>query len=340
VDIPKRAGTGVWLGTAPLLIQWRDRIETSAKTGVPSPIEWFLHLEALSDASPDVFDRKPVPISTLAAAVGVTRDVVDEGVIFSSYDILWKALDLGVEPGYRGVPARTRLYQQARMATFLRYRDGFVASLAAIPFTAEAAIHGYLRVVLDWARNWPGLALSDVREREAAVADVPAQLRRGRHRDRFLRVTRFSPPLIVQQDLAELFRLARRETSEVSSTGSLPTEALAEEELAMAVMDNQIRFSLSHVVEDPTLTSLSAANLIRAHANEALGGALLRLRLRPADELLVQTRLLEEIRRSLVQPRVDAVAQGQVSRSLAELEQRLSSLGVMRRLLSDGSIDG
>jgi hypothetical protein len=334
VEIPKRAGTGVWLGTAPLLIQWRGRVETSSKTGAPSPIEWFLHLEAVSDASPEVFERKPVPISTLAAAVGATRDVVDEGVIFSSYDTLWKALDLGAETGFRGVPARTRLYQQARMATFLRYRDGFVASLAAIPFTAEAAIHGYLRVVLDWAQNWPGLALNDVREREAAVANVPAQLRRGRHRNRFLRVTRFSPPLIVRQDLAELFRLARRETSEVSSTASMPTE-----ELAMDVMDDQIRFAISHVVEDPTLSSLSAANLIRAHANEALGGALLRLRLRPADELLVQTRLLEEIRRWMFQPRVDAVARGEVSRLLAEFEQTYSSLGVMRRLLSGGGID-
>lgn len=331
MEIPQRAGTGVWLGTAPLMTQWRDRVESPSRTGAPSPIEWFLHLEAVSDTAPKVFERRPVPISTLAAAVGAPRDVVDEGVIFSSYELLWKALDLGAEHGVRGLQARTRLYQQARMATFLRYRDGFVSTTAAIPFSAEAAIHGYFRVVLDWARSWPGLALSDARERETAIGRFEPQLRRGRHRDRFLRLTRFSPPLIVRQDLAELFRLARREMSESSSTATPPTD-----ELTMDVMEDQILFAISHVVEDPTLSSLSAANLIRAHANEALGGALLRLRLRQADEALVQTRLLEEVRQWMLKPRVDMVARGEASRLLAEFEQTFSSLSVMRRVLSGG----
>ncbi|MFJ6653509.1 hypothetical protein ACIQLJ_12000 [Microbacterium sp. NPDC091313] len=335
MEIPQRAGTGVWLGTAPLLVQWRERMVKPIRANGSSPHEWFLHLGAISDDRPDIFERKPVPVSRLADAVGAGRDVVDEGTIFTAYDEMWRALDLGAEPSPSLVPARARLYQQARMATFLRYRDGFTASLSALPFTAEAAIHGYFRVVLEWARQWPGLTLSDSSEREREQADFPPALRRGANRDRFLRLTRFSVPLIVRQDLSELFRLARLESSEVGSTSSVASG----DDLAVDVMEDHLRFAASHVVQDPTLSALGASNFIRVYANEALGGALLRMRIRPQDEALVQTRVLEQVRRWMVTPRVDRVAAGEMSKLLAELETTLTSLSVMRRVFAGGGSD-
>jgi hypothetical protein len=335
VEIPQRAGTGVWLGTSPLLAQWRERIAKPVRATGLSPHEWFLHLEAISDDRPNVFERKPVPVTKLADAVGAARDVIDEGTIFTAYAELWWALDLGAEPSPTPVPARTRLYQQARMVTFLQYRDGFTASLSALPFTAEAAIHGYFRVVLEWARHWPGLALSDTSEREREQADFAPALRRGANRDRFLRLTRFSVPLIVRQDLSELFRLARLESSEVGSTSSVASGA----DLAVDVIEDHLRFAVSHVVQDPTLSSLGASNFIRVYANEALGGALLRMRMRPQDEALVQTRVLEQVRRWMVTPRVDRVAAGEMSKLLAELETTLTSLSVVRRAFAGGGSD-
>jgi len=325
----QRAGTGVWLGTPSQILEWQKGVNAPRAADGPSAMDWFVRLEALSVDRSKGTNRAPVTVARLASSIGRSRNILDEGAVFTAYQVMRSGLGDGATP-LTDVRPQARLYQQARMATFLPYRQGFCEVLDAVPFTAEAAVHGYMRVLLEWARRWPGLTVSVARERASAEALRDPAMRRGRSRIRFAQTTRLSLPLVVEQDIRALVHAAELEASEVASTQVRP---IGDEAAVLALLD-QITVAASRIVEDETLTSLTATNIARLEVNDALGGALLRVRMRPRDGWMIESSAVEEIRRWLMHPRDGAVAEGRASLALAQLEAEFASLGFVRRVLA------
>ncbi|WP_157557053.1 hypothetical protein [Microbacterium laevaniformans] len=267
------ASTGVRLHTRDALLAWEARISDASRKGTPSALDWFLALEALSDSSLSAERRRVVRASQVARALGITDAPVRKGgAVYSSYDKLWAALrddDLR-DPIAREADLLTRLYRQARMATFLRYRGGLVRHLAAIPFSAEAALHAYCRVVIEWSIRWRGVTRSTPQERRSARATTAAaRLQQA-----------VALPLIVPEDLAGLLMAVRvedRDPMDHTVSGGLEGMALS---AGVALLSEQLCFALTCVVADPSVTALTASNIVRGHANELLGGALQRMAVR------------------------------------------------------------
>lgn len=325
-EIPIRAKTGVRVETAPLLVEWDAAIRRPLPSDARTPLDWFVMLEAISRTGVSCADRRSVPVKDLADAMAASRNIVDEGRIWTLYGDLWRALDLGGQSP-RGTGGLLRLYRQARMATFLRYRAGFVEQLEIIPFTAEAAVHGYVRVVMEWVRHWPGLSVAHADERREAYDATPPELRSGRRRDSNHWGLGIALPLIVDQDLRELLRVATVEASDISST----QESLLAEDVGAGIIMAQMEHAASLIVNDPTVSSLTAGNVARVAANEALGGALLRTRIRSQDAAVLRDRVLDEVRRYMLQQRSTTVEKGALSPLLAELENEFAAIRVALR---------
>jgi len=328
-----RSTTGVRLVTPQQLAVWHDKVSQAPAIGVPPPLDWFIVLEAISDTQVNVLHRRPVTVLKLSAKMHSDPNPVYEGQVFKLYGELWAALEFGgaLPPSKVGAP--TRLYQQARVATFMPYRDGFIKHLEAIPFTAEAAVHGYVRVVLEWARHWRGLTLSTRSERSAAQAFDPPNSPSQRERKNFARRASVALPLVVEQDVRDLLKMVHVEASDVGATQELQWEISVAAEMLLL----QLRQAITYIVEDSTLTALTASNILRATANDALGGALFRVRVRNEEVAAIEQRVLEEVRKIMLDPRATRVAEGGFSQALASREHMFAALRVAVSAFAGGT---
>lgn len=301
-----------------ILDEWRAWVDTAR--GEHPPMDWFLALAALSDPSADLEYRQPVVIEHLGRALGASRSKpVSDGAIHRHFDMLLDAFGAEALEGVviAGSPddasSRGRailgLYHQARMATFLPYRDGLERYLREVPISPEGALHAYVRVVTDWAHEWPGLAVATRAEYADALAlrdpDGPTMTQVD-----FLRA-RSALPLVVGWDLRAILRLVKVEAGDIDSSLT-PASQIG---LAVDAIILQLALAIAMMARDPSLEALSAANVARIDANNALGGALGRLRARGPGTNIVTRDVLEQVRRYFLEPSAD-------DPSPAEVEER------------------
>jgi hypothetical protein len=276
-DLLFTATSGVRLPELDALEMWRQRV-TALQTNGHSAADWFIALAVLSADDTNVRNRKKVKGSEVAAYLGVRADpIYSEGSLFTLYNDLAAAFRMDTD----GANADKRLYEQARAYTFLAYRDGLVRLLARIPFTAEATVHAYVRVVLEWARTWRGLTrASDNRPSDSQTGDagrlalateaLPPEALAADARKR----AHIALPLVVAHDVRALIRMF----SEREADRTEPEAGRVFEDVAVETVLAQLEAAVVQLVEDASLSALTAGNLVRPSANRFLGGALLRTR--------------------------------------------------------------
>lgn len=301
-----------------ILNEWRAWVDTAR--GERPPMDWFLALAALSDPSTDLEYSQPVVVEDVGRALGMPRSrSVSDGPIYRHFDMLVdafgdKALEgVVVEGSFDGNARRGRailgLYHQARMATFLPYRDGFERYLREVPISPESALHAYVRVVADWAHEWPGLAIATRAEYADALAFQNSYTPNLTQVDRLR--ARSALPLVVGWDLRALLRLVKAESGDIDSSLK-PTGQIG---LAIDAIMLQIGLAVGLMAKDPSLKPLTAANFARMDANNALGGALGRLRARGPGNSILRRDVLEQVRRYFLEP-------SEENPSPAQLEER------------------
>lgn len=300
-----------------ILNDWRAWVETG-RAG-RSPMDWFLALAALSNPLADLEYSQPVVVEDVGRALGLSRSrTVSDGPIYRHFEMLLDAFGeealegVVVEGSSDGNPRRGRailgLYHQARMATFLPYRDGFERYLREVPISPEGALHAYVRVVAEWAHQWPGLAVATRAEYADALSlRDPGTVTTSEDRLR----ARGALPLVIRWDLRAILRLVRVEAGDIDSSLT-PAGQIG---LAVDAIVLQLALAIGLMAQDPSLTPLSAANVARINANDALGGALGRLRVRGPGTNILRREVLEMVRKHFLEPATDDLP-------TAELEER------------------
>ena len=267
------------------------------------PIDWFFALARLSDPSADLKDREPAVIERLGPALGLANSrAASDGAVFRGYQTLHRAMgESALEDVVTDKSALWGLFAQARMATFLPYRDGIARYLREVPIIPEGAVHAYVRVVAHWAWHWRGLAVATRPEYNAAEvlyrdpSRTPDDIRRDLIR------ARSALPMIVAWDLRSLLELVNVEAGDIGSSN----EPNWQTTLAVETITNQLRYAVGVMAGDPSLSPLSAANLARGEANAQLGGALGRMRVRKEDERTIALTVLEQVRKCFLDPIAD-----------------------------------
>jgi hypothetical protein len=163
----------------------------------------------------------------------------------------------------------TALFEQARVATFLPYRDGLASGLASTPFSSEQAVHAYVRVLLVWAKSWIPLTVTTAEERAR-----DARLQREFRFPVSVKLNHVGIPHIASEDLVALLEAHRRFEPRAHDLAELATAE---------VLLDQTRAAISMLRADESLHVLSAYNYVRSTANLHLGGALARLRISEED---------------------------------------------------------
>lgn len=255
-------------------------------------------------------------MKALAAHLDTSAGAVYDGALKASGQRLRVALGQDATPRARSHQAMSDLYLQARMATFLTYRDGFVRFLAANPLSAEPALHAYARVVLEWASRWRGLTRAT--EMERRHRDAPL-LTKSAADDQ--RVGAIALPAIVSTDLDDLMRLLDHET------GAAVSPAAAEERLERVCW--QVAHAVGFLIEDPTLSIEGAAGHLTTELARVAGGPAARRRVSHAHSRLAIAEALGEIRERLLAYGADAAAPvradvERVDRLLAEVRSTLA----------------
>lgn len=274
-------------------------------------MDWFLALAALSDPLTDLEDRQPVVVEDLGRALGLPRSRwVSDGQIYRHFEMLLDAFGHEALQGVvvegssfdnsrRGGRAILGVYYQARMATFLPYRDGFEQYLREVPLSPEGALHAYVRVVADWACEWSGLAVATQAEYADALAMRDSNTPDPTPAD-YLQA-RSALPLVVGWDLRAILRLVKVEAGDIDSSLT-PADQIG---VAVEAIVLQLALAVGLMARDPSLLPLSAANIARMGANEAIGGALGRLRARGPGMDIRTRSIVEMARRYFLEPSPD-----------------------------------
>jgi hypothetical protein len=261
-------------------------------------VPWFLVAESVA------VERRYLPDSNPLTVGPVTKRVAELGYPVKSVPfhkggiaVKWQGVPLGFDTELDPV---SNLFAQARMYTFLAYRDGFAAALESNAYTAERAVHAYIRMAVAWTERWPGLTLATGAERAQESAELrrliastrPGTARSGSPDPGQIRLSRVQQyqatlalPRILENDLSDL--IAAYERAEKTPTGSRTSSV--ENDACMVIAQQlvgHIRLAALELVKDPSLHILSAYNIVRATANESLGGALARARLSAGDYAL------------------------------------------------------
>jgi hypothetical protein len=320
-----RATRTVLLPESTLLNDWREWVN-NGQSGRP-PLDWFLALAELSNPAADLRSDEPVVMRSLGPALGLpSSKPVSNGAITRRFNDLVRALG---DPAMDGAPTDAapilRLYHQARMATFLPYRDGLIRYLREVPITPESAVHAYVRLVTEWAMQWRGLAVATRSEYDLALKRAGAQPRIREQERRLTMAARSGLPLIINWDLRSLLQLFQEDAANVGSSDPQDWQI----SIALDAITAQLSYAVAAMAEDPSLGALSAANLARAEANAGLGGALGRMRVRAEHEGIVALHVLEEVRRYFLDPIADdSTAQDVEQRALMAKKFHLLRIAV------------
>lgn len=306
------ATNGVRLREIGALRAW-ERTARERQAGRPAGVDWFVALEVLSDDRPDVRRRSAPTVKALAAYLGTSAGAVYDGALKASGQKLRAALGQDPTPRSRSHQAMSDLYLQARMATFLSYRDGLVHFLGGVPVGAEHALHAYVRVVLEWAARWRGLTRATELERRQRDEALP-----GRGSGADLRAGAIALPAIVALDLDDLLRLLDQESGAVVSAADA---ALRVERLGRA-----LSHAIAFLIEDPTLPVEGAYGHLLPELGRIAGGPPARRRVSQVHSRLAAAEAISEIREMLLarsgDPRVDA---DRVDRLLADVRLSLAT---------------
>ena len=310
------AANGVRLREVSALRAW-ERAARERIAGRPAGADWFIALEVLSDPRPDVRRRGAPTVKALAAYLETSAGAVYDGALKASGQKLRVALGQDPTPRARSHQAMSDLYLQARMATFLSYRDGFVRFLSGNPISAELAIHAYVRIVLEWASRWRGLTRATEMERRHRDEPLP-----GKTTSEDQRAGAIALPAIVAADVDDLMRLLDHET------GALVSPAEGEERTERVLW--QLSHAIAFLVEDPTLSIEGAAGHVSGELDRIAGGPPARRRVSQIHSRLAIAEAVTELRELMLargadipmSARVDA---DRVDRLLAEVRHALSA---------------
>lgn len=260
---------------------------------------WYFAAETVAAARRNVEDPAPVKAAEVSRVVAdhgypATGNLFYKGAEFGE----WSENLIGLGSGLTPV---TNLFTQARLYTFLSYRRGLQSALSIHSYTAEQAVHAYMRVALTWVERWPGLTLATTSEKQLEMDE----LRRDKTKERLNRKLRHeatvSLPFIIEKDLQNL--IDRYDHAERSANAPAPESKAVPEGADRALVIAQqlagrLKLAALEMIKNPTLRPLSAYNIIRADANVHLGGGLARTRLVAGDYVLVTVD--EKIRKLLI----------------------------------------
>lgn len=273
------ATIGLQLDPRAALHAWQETARDAGAT------PWYFAAEAVAAARTSPRDSNPVK------AAEVTQMVADFGhagteELFYKGAAFGKWIEVPINLGY-GVGPVTNLFTQARLYTFLSYRSGFQSALSVSRFTAEQAVHAYMRVALNWVEKWPGLTLATKSEREREKEELRRLETRQRLTDQQSYQATLALPLIVEKDLRDL--IAAYDYAESSPSDPQRPEIPNGGDRSVVIaqqLTGRLRLAALKMLENPTLRPLSAYNILRASANKELGGALARARLTAGDFVL------------------------------------------------------
>ena len=268
---------------------WRTAVR---KDGV---VPWFVVAESVALERRYLPDSNPLTVGPITKRVGELGFPV-KSVPFHKGGVAVKSQ--GVPLGFEvDVDPVSNLFAQARMYTFLAYRDGFAAALQPNAYTAERAVHAYIRMAIAWTERWPGLTLATGAERAQESDELrrliastrpatpggstpdPSQIRLSKVQQ--YQAT-FALPRILENDLSDLIAAYERAEKTQARDERTPFEADTSLVIAQQLVGH-IRLAALELIKDPSLHVLSAYNIVRATANESLGGALARARLSAGD---------------------------------------------------------
>lgn len=294
-----RATRSIALTESSKLDAWRASLDTGR--GELTPMDWFLALAALSNPTNDPRGgEEPVVVEAVGRGLGLGRSrAASDGAVFRRYRTLLEALgEEAIDGAVIDGGAILGLYHQARMATFMPYRDGVARYLREVPITPESAVHVYVRAVTDWASQWRGLTVATQIEYTRTLERRSWGKRDAAHIKFDEQQARISFPLIVGWDLQTLLHLVAVEASNIGSAD----EPQLQTQTAVDFILGQLSIAVLAMTRDVTLAPLTAANFARTQTNKGLGGALGRMRMRHQDRGIVALEVLEQARRYFLDP--------------------------------------